>query len=203
MNQLAAMTLGAAIAIGLAVVVPAGSRGDPTPVPLSCPAAYTGDEDVPEGVLGLWGRSGDPDLPRVHGPSGFDPGTRLAPRQTPTRAIVCSYAAGPNHDITPAPNRLTDSWEVPDGLDQVAVDLSSVHEEDSDGCNDAGGDVTRQLVGLEYEATAVWVSATDEPNGCIPSSNGHFRGRGGIGHLVAQAVEDRDWLQPTHGRRSV
>lgn len=198
-----ALLLGAVIAAGLAVVVPAGSRGDSSPVPLSCPAAYTGDEAVPSGLAGLLGRSGDPHLPKVHGPAGFDPDDALAPRRTPTRVLVCRYAAGPNHDIIPAPNPLTETWEVPGGLAQVATDLSSVHEEDAEGCTDVGGDVTRQLIGLEYEDTAVWVSVTDEPNGCIPASNGSFRGRGGIGHLVAEAVEERAWAQPTHGRRSV
>lgn len=198
-----ALLLGAVIAAGLAVVVPAGSRGDLSPVPLTCPAAYTGDEHVPSGWTGLLGRTGDPDLPRVHGPSGFDPHDTLAPRRTPTRVLVCSYAAGPNSDITPAPNPLTSTWEVQDGLAQVATDLSSVHAEDAEGCTDAGGDVTRQLVGLEYDETAVWVSVTDEPNGCIPASNGSFRGRGGIGHLVAEAVDQQAWVQPTHGRRRV
>lgn len=194
-----AFALGAAIAAGLTVLVPAGSRGDASPVPLTCPTAYTGDESPDDGL----GLSGDPALPKVYGPPGFDRGDALAPRRTPTRAVVCSYAAGPNHDIAPAPNPLTSQWEVPDGLQQVAADLSAVPEADFDGCSQVGGDVTRQLIGLEYDDTAVWVSATDEPNDCIASSNGSFRGSGGVGDLVATAVRDGRWLQPTHGYRSV
>lgn len=117
---------------------------------------------------------------------------------------MCSYDAGPNHDITPAPNPLTGEWEVPDGFDQVAADLSSVPAVGRGaGCTEMGGPVTRQLVGLEYGDTAVWVSATDEPNRCIPASNGRFRGSGAIGHRVATAVDEGGWVQPTHGYRSV
>lgn len=202
MRTVRALALGTAIAAALAVVVPAGSRGDPSSTPLSCPKAYTGDEDFSLGLVGLAGRSGDPDLPKVYGPAGFDAGDSLAPRRTPTRAIVCSYAAGPNHDITPAPNPLTEEWEVPGRLDRVARDLSSAPEYANTGCSDMGGEVTRQLVGLEYDDTAVWVSVTDEPNGCIPASNGSFRA-GGVGQLVAEAAQMRDWVRPTRGRGEI
>ena len=47
---------------------------------------------------------------------------------------------------------------------------------------------TNYLIGLAYPGGArIWVSATDEPNGCISASNGEFTSSGIIGPAVSKA----------------
>lgn len=179
------------VAIVAVVWVRGGDEAPSVATPLSCPAQYEGDEE-------------DQHVPDADPPEGFDTGDALAPVQAPTRAIICRYDAGPNHDPTPPPNDLTGSLELTEGLEQVAADLSSAPVEGTDtGCSDMGGPLARQLVGLEYDDRTLWISAPDEPNRCVVSTNGEFSATGSPGGDVAKAFADGGWVVPTQGEREV
>lgn len=193
---LAGSALGAVLATALAGIMsstapaPVGSGAGPGDA-LVCPAQH-------------WGTEARPQVPWSIAPSGFDPRLALTPADAATRVVVCQYEAGDTSDPAPPPRPLTRSLELTEGLEQVAADLSGAAGHDGEaGCTTMGGAVVRQLVGLEYPTGAVWVSATDEPNGCVPSSNGDFVAGGEVGDQVAKAVSDGGWLVPTQGEREV
>lgn len=194
-----ALVLGGLVAAGLAGTTAAAVRaGDgapvatpPPPALLSCPARYDGTEDRPV-------------VPTYDAPDDFDPGGALAPAQAPTRALVCRYDAG--HSSAPAapPRPLTEQVVLTEGLGQMAADLTGAPRAPQvDGCTLMDGPITRQLLGLEYPTGTVWVSATDEVNACVLSSNGDFSAGGGVGQQVAKAVADGSWVVPTQGERPV
>ncbi|QFQ30752.2 hypothetical protein EEW87_011255 [Janibacter melonis] len=194
-----ALVVGGLLAAGLAGTTAAAARaGDgapvatpPPPALLSCPARYDGTEDRPV-------------VPTYDAPDGFDPGDALAPAQAPTRALVCRYDAG--HSSAPAapPRPLTEQVVLTEGLEQMAADLTGApRAQQIDACTLMDGPITRQLLGLGYPTGTVWVSATDEVNACVLSSNGDFSAGGGVGQQVAKAVADGGWVVPTQGERPV
>lgn len=198
-SPVVALVLGGLLAAGLAGTTTVSARaGDgapvatpPPPAPLSCPARYDGTED-------------DPVVPAYDAPDGFDPGDALAPAQAPTRALVCRYDAG--HSSAPAapPRPLTEQVVLTEGLGQMAADLTGAPRAPQvDGCTLMDGPITRQLLGLEYPSGTVWVSATDEVNACVVTSNGDFSAGGGVGQQLAKAVADGGWVVPTQGERPV
>lgn len=193
-----ALVVGGLLAAGLAGTTAAAARagdgpaeGASPPAPLSCPARYDGTEDSPV-------------VPTYDAPDGFDPGDALAPAQAPTRALVCRYDAG--HSSAPAapPRPLTEQVVLTEGLEQMAADLTGApRAQQIDACTLMDGPITRQLLGLGYPTGTVWVSATDEVNACVLSSNGDFSAGGGVGQQVAKAVADGGWVVPTQGERPV
>jgi hypothetical protein len=168
-----------AVTVPVSVMLSARTAHGPAavPAPLTCPNVYAGPAPwVPDGPRGVDGKS------------------RLVPPQPPTRAVLCAYS-GTNGD--PQTGWLRDgSRVISGGLDRLAADLTLVSRRPGGpiSCTLMGGAQVNYLLGLNYENGTLWVSASDEPNHCVATSNGRFTALDVSADLAA-AYESGTWGQ--------
>ena len=129
-------------------------------------------------------------LPPVNGIS-----SRLVP-QTPARAaLLCSYL-GTNMDPI-ADQRLTTSRTLTSDLTALVRDLRWLPpriDGQSVYCTDVGGAQTNYLLALMLtDGTTAWVAAAQDPNGCVPASNGTFTALANIGPELATTMKTGRW----------
>ncbi len=146
--------------------------------PLSCPARY--DRPAP------W-------VPARS--SGMPARGRLVPRRAPRSAVICGYD-GRNVGRLGG-WRLSGRRLLHGGLAGLAADLAwepkKVHGQQI-ACFTMGGPQVNYLIGLTYQGGGrLWVSATQDPNECVPSSNGEFTSFGVVGGLVTEAFKSGRW----------
>jgi hypothetical protein len=151
------------------------------PVPqarLSCPASYAHQA---------------PWVPAK--PAGIDGRSRLVPQITPSSAMICAYR-GSNTAKQQAGWALSGRRSLAGGLASLAGQLTwQPHSPRQPvACTAVGGAQTNYLIGLAYPGGArIWVAATDDPNGCVGTSNGEFTSSGIIGPDVSQAFASGRW----------
>jgi hypothetical protein len=183
---ISAVTLGIVVGVPFAVAGSAGGHSRvavPATGPLVCPGQYTG--------VAPW-------LPDQA--AGIDAGSGLVPAATPSSAVVCAYR-GSNMD------KVQSGWAL-SGQRQLSGDLAGIAElawspRKPGGqpmmCTDMGGPQTNYLLGLTYPDGTEWVSATDEPNGCVGTTNGDFNSLSNAGAQVGASFAAGSW-QPAPTR---
>lgn len=146
--------------------------------PLSCPARYA---------------RAAPWVPA--GPSGVPAAGRLVPRRTPRSAVICAYDGsniGPQAGWARSGRRVLSG-----GLARLAAELAWQPRKlpsQELACTLIGGPQVNYLIGLTYPGGGrLWVSATQDPNACVRSSNGEFTSFGLIGPLVTKAFGTGRW----------
>lgn len=145
---------------------------------LACPATYTGQA---------------PWVPAR--PAGIDGRARLVPAATPSSALVCAYA-GDNTARQQAGWALSGRRRLTGGLAELAALLSRQPRAPRQpmACTDMGGKQTNYLIGLTYPGGGrIWVTATDDPNGCVATTNGEFTSASGVGGTVTKAFATGRW----------
>jgi len=150
----------------------------PVPRVLSCPASYAHRA---------------PWVPAK--PAGIDGRSRLVPQITPSSALICAYR-GSNMAKQQAGWALSGRRSLVGGLASLADQLTHQPRRPHQpiACTLVGGPQTNYLIGLAYPGGAkIWVSATDEPNGCVSASNGEFTSSGIIGPTVSKAFTSGRW----------
>jgi hypothetical protein len=132
-------------------------------------------------------------------PAGVDGRSRLAPQQAPRSALICAYA-GSNMAKQQAGWALSGRRSLTGNLAGLAAQLSWQSRRvpgQQIFCADVGGRQTDYLIGLRYRGGAtMWVAATDEPDECVPASNGEFTSSGIIGPAVTRAFTSGRWPAP-------
>jgi hypothetical protein len=183
-----AVVLGSVWAVGLL----GGHRPAPTPAAsrigaraaLSCPARYAGQAPwVPARPAGVVGG-----------------GLRLVPQKTPSSALICAYV-GSNTAPQQTGWALSGRRPLTGGLTDLAGLLTWQPRRvpgQEIPCTDMGGRQTNYLIGLSYSGAAtIWVSATDDPNACVGTTNGEFASSGVVGPEVSTAFTSGRWPAPT------
>lgn len=180
-----AVAVAAAVALVVSVVWAVGPGEEDQqvvtapPSPLSCPETYVGEAPwVPSKP------AGDAD--------------RLVPQEAPDSALVCAYA-GTNTAKVQSGWALSGQWSLTGGLDALAEELTWQPRKLPDQeilCTLVGGRQTNYLIGLTYDGQTIWVTATDEPNGCVGTSNGDFESSSTVGRDVTAAFKSRVWPEP-------
>ena len=128
-------------------------------------------------------------------PAGIDGRSRLVPQITPSSALLCAYR-GSNMAKQQAGWALSGRRSLAGGLASLADQLTRQPRRPHQpiACTLVGGPQTNYLIGLAYPGGArIWVSATDEPNECVSSSNGEFTSAGIIGPAVSEAFTSGRW----------
>ncbi len=180
-----AVVLGSVWAVG----VLGSHRSAPTPATsrisaraLSCPARYAGQA---------------PWVPAR--PAGVGGGSRLVPEKTPSSALMCAYV-GSNTASQQAGWALSGRRSLTGGLTDLAGLLTWQPRRvpgQEIACTEMGGKQTNYLIGLTYYGGAtVWVSATDDPNGCVGTTNGEFASSGVVRAQVSTAFTSGQWPAP-------
>jgi hypothetical protein len=158
---------------------PATTQGGPVPAArLSCPASYAHQA---------------PWVPAK--PARVDGSSRLVPQFTPTSALICAYR-GSNTAKQQAGWALSGQRSLAGGLAGLAAQLAWQPHSPAQQipCTDVGGPQTNYLIGLAYPGGArIWVAATDDPNGCVGTSNGEFTSSGIVGPAVSKAFASGRW----------
>jgi hypothetical protein len=158
---------------------PATTQGRPVPaVRLSCPASYAHRA---------------PWVPAK--PARVDGSSRLVPQFTPTSALICAYR-GSNTTKQQAGWALSGQRSLAGGLAGLAAQLTWQPHRPAQQipCTLVGGPQTNYLIGLAYPGGArIWVAATDDPNGCVGTSNGEFTSSGIVGPAVSKAFASGRW----------
>ena len=162
---------------------PATTQGRPVPaVRLSCPASYAHQA---------------PWVPAK--PARVDGNSRLVPQYTPTSALICAYR-GSNTARQQAGWALSGQRPLAGGLASLAGQLTWQPRRPAQQipCTAMGGPQTNYLIGLAYPGGArIWVAATDDPNGCVSTSNGEFTSSGIVGPAVSKAFASGRWPAPS------
>jgi hypothetical protein len=185
-----AVVLGSVWAVGLL----GSHRSAPTPAAsrigartaLSCPARYAGQAPwVPARPSGVGVGGGG--------------GSRLVPQKTPSSALICAYG-GSNTAAQQAGWALSGRRSLTGGLTDLAGLLTWQPRRvpgQEIPCTDMGGRQTNYLIGLSYSGGAtIWVSATDDPNACVGTTNGEFASSGVVGAEVSTAFTSGRWPAP-------
>lgn len=122
---------------------------------------------------------------------------RLVPEQPPTAALVCRYGPAPGDASPPPVLPLAQEVALTAGLDRLPQDLLLPRDTGGGGsCTQALGPVTSYLLRLQYPDGVVWVSASEEVNGCVDTTNGPFRSDVGRADLLAAALDAGAWTTP-------
>lgn len=139
------------------------------------PDRQASEERAPEVVCPQrWEGAREPWVPRE--PSS-DLRDALVPAQSPTQAVLCRYD-GSNLDSFKGASL---SWRgepsagvLAKGLDGLRR-LSAANPGQRMVCTLMGGPQRNYLLGLGYrDGDVVWVFGADDPNSCVPTSNGRF-----------------------------
>ena len=126
--------------------------------------------------------------------SGAD--AALARSDAPLAATVCGYSihamrTGATPD-PPTPSLL--GRIAVSNPDQLAADLHAAKPWSGErGCTLIGGAIDRYLIALTYPDGVIWVGVEDEPNHCLPASNGRFTADENLGEDVARAFDSGVW----------
>ena len=126
--------------------------------------------------------------------SGSD--AALARSDAPLAATVCGYSihamrtgATPDRPVPSLLGRIAVS-----NPEQLAADLHAAKPWSGErGCTLIGGAVDRYLIALTYPDGVIWVGVEDEPNHCLPASNGLFTADENLGEDVARAFDSGVW----------
>jgi len=132
-------------------------------------------------------------------PAGVSGRSRLVPHRTPSSALICAYR-GSNTAERQAGWALSGRRPLAGGLARLAGQLTWQPRRlpgQQTACTAIGGPQTNYLIGLAYPGGArIWVTATDEPNECISTSNGEFTSSSVIGPDVSRAFASGRWPAP-------
>jgi len=125
---------------------------------------------------------------------------RLVPDADPVEALLCRYRAvdDPRED---GPTSLDGQVTLTGGLDRIRTDLlvpAAVPGGDR-ACTEIGGPRVPHLLRLRYADGELWLSATQEVNGCTSTGNGAFVSPAYLGQRFADAYDARAWRPPAPG----
>lgn len=123
-------------------------------------------------------------------PNGVDGTRRLAPLQTPTRALVCGYES-PRTSNAHAAMPMTTSADLAGDLSRLPDELAWLPRRLPDrvlacATNLLGTDLHAYLIGLTYPGGTLWVSAPG--NHCVGASNGSFDTSTNLSAFAAAAL---------------
>jgi hypothetical protein len=137
---------------------------------------------------------GDPWVPA---PPTTETEGRLVPDADPVDALLCRYRGvdDPREDGT---TPLDGQVMLTGGLDRIRTDLlvpGTVPGGDR-VCTEIGAPQLPHLLRLRYADGELWLSATQEVNGCTSTGNGAFVSPAYLGERFAEAYDARTWRSP-------
>lgn len=168
----------------------AGPASAPSPGPAGPSTAVALDGCPPAVTL----VPGDPWVPA---PPTTETGGRLAPDADPVDALLCRYRGidDPRED---GPTPLDGQVLLTGGLDRIRTDLLVPRAVPGGDrvCTEIGGPRVPHLLRLRYADGELWLSATQEVNGCTSTGNGAFVSPAYLGQRFAEAYDTRTWRSP-------
>ena len=186
-SQWAQLTQTAATGIWPTSGAPTTPVSPPSGGTLDCPAV--GDiATSPEGL---------PMTVPVPGATAPGADKALVRTEAPISATVCGYSIWAMRGGTATPDQPAPSFlgRVPlANLEELAADLHAAKPWSGErACTMAAGDIYRYAVALQYPEGVIWVGVEDEPNHCLPASNGRFTADDNFGQEVANAFRTGAW----------
>lgn len=183
--------LSALLAIIVAVPAVWGLTGGDAPNPpaggsLACPEQYEGSAE----------EATTPPVPATSTVPDFDPSSALVPAEVPSAGVICWYWAAQTSPRSPA--ELTGTLTLGGAdLQPMVESLRMAAPYEQTFCTLMGGTEVRQLVGLDYGGSRIWMSAPLEYSTCSPVTNGDLTidGSTRVAEWVQGAILTGGWCQ--------